>query len=977
MNVLKALKDRLAALLEAPAAVPPEALPLERLASSLGRLPQDPALLAEVTGLLGDGLTGGLLYRCHADLVLGALARALPSLDEVGRLALVTASLELRPITNDTLVRMVGWSLDAFGMTGADATAATIARWSLATQRMVYRWSSAMLQATALQTGELAALLAARGIVGQGGHPWDLWQDVVGYRGTVLMTPRMSPAVAHELTSMQRTEWLDQPWMFGAADSTFTLDEIEEDSTPQNMDDGRRIAYSLMRQRSPSTDFFGKSYAWHPRQTLEHVRAVTVEHGFDIVEPLAFDKSPRSLERHELDAPARALQARAVRAMARLEGQWPVDVTLRFCDGGDEGPLPLFELSMAASLKNDGTKWTVRVVSHDAEAVLSTLASHSKHMSTVSAPLLLSALAPAARRIEVEMPEGPYVLVGPAQLGAWRGDAAAVVPAPRARALPPPPPSSLLGVWRGHSTPDHYDEPQPLALELSHDGAWLRALATTSDFGPMELKGAFADGRVALRQDVPHRGYVLEAAWDEVTRTLTGRWAYGGSGGGVSLSIAPAPRHATAAELIAEVTQPWSSHVSIDLEALRFPGERAMLQALFDDEHFRVAYLESAAQRALGTEQMHLDAMLGRGATRLSRAMVPSAFRALDQVKAGLGLSDDVSLWVHNNATLNAFVTVDDSAKKGARAIAIHLTSGLLDVLDEVELQATLGHELGHVVFGAHDLALRLANTRMSGLVRDRYFALRRLQELSADRLSLLACADAKAVFVAQALLRTGITKRSLFGDVDAVVDNARAEVDHLLTTQAAKAQRSLLDTHPYTSLRTVALSLFARSQLFRSLRPQVSVRDPISDTQLAASLEKMAALLAVPDPQALPVDADATDRFVALATLWLLEADNGISVRELASLKGRPRVAPHLDDVLSWTHERRDTALVELRRAVMQALPLPAREQLVAELLLLVRADGVVHYAEASAVDEIGRLLELETPTFRRQMEELYRSAR
>jgi hypothetical protein len=345
-------------------------------------------------------MSGDLLARSHPDETIGALTRALPGLDAAGRLSLLHASLEMRPVANEALLRYVTFSLDALGMTQADAARAAVASWSVATQRVVYRWSCCMLQATALQTSELAALLASRGVAGQGGHPWDVWQDFVGYRGTVLITPRMSPTVAHELTQMQRTDWLDQPWMFGAAESTFTLDEIEEDSAPQNMDDGRRIAYSLMRQRTPWTDFFGKTYAWHPRQTLEHVRAVTVEHGFDIIEPLGFDKAPRGLERHELDEAPRALQARVVRAMARLDGQWPLDAALRFCDGGEAGPTPHFELTLSSSLKNDGSKWTIHMVPHDPEAVLATMARHSQHMSTPTVQLLLAQLWPHCARID-------------------------------------------------------------------------------------------------------------------------------------------------------------------------------------------------------------------------------------------------------------------------------------------------------------------------------------------------------------------------------------------------------------------------------------------------------------------------------------------------------------------------------------------------------------------------------------------------
>lgn len=970
------LADRLAKLLLREAPLPDPALPVERLAHALGALAGEPVRLGECTALLGDRLSGGLLYRTHKELVLERLERALAVLDVDGRTALLAAALELRPIDGEQLVRFARFALDALGLVAGRAAVARDG-WTLAQRRVAYRWSSTLLSATALHTTELATQFAERGVVGQGGHPWDVFSAFTGTRATVVITPRQSAAVARDLRDMSREDWLDTPWMFGAARSTFTLDEVDEDSSPRNMEDGRRISHSLIHQRAPSTDFFAKTFAWHPRQSIAHVRAVAAERGFDLLEPAEIDAAPRVLERHELDDSARALQARALRALARLDATTlPLDVALSFVADDDGSARGVVELNVGASFKNDGAKVQVCATLGDPDALVATLRDHATLVAPATLPLLLARLYGCCARVDVACPDGSRGAVAGAQVALW-DPAASRTAAPRtgrARARAPAP-ATVLGSWRGHGTPDHYPEPQPytLSFDVDEHGA-LTAQAETPDLGPVELLGVATEGRVALRQRGDSRLYVVEAAWDEHARTITGRWRYGDMGGALSLAQQAPPREASAAELLQELTAPWSSHVRLDLEALRFPGERALLEALFSDEHFRTAYLEGQAARAAGSQAMQLESMVGRGASQLTRAMVPSVFRALEVAKGALGLRDEVRLWVQNDASLNAFVSVDDGA------IAVHLTSGLIDTLSEVELQAAIGHELGHVLFGSHDLAIRLRGTRMSGDAQRCALALHRLQELSADRLSLIACADPHAVFQAQTMLRTGIKRRELLGGVEALFDAARAEVDRLRTLPKAHVA---FDSHPYSSVRTVALELFAHSSAFRALRPDAAVPGrQLDDAAVAAQLAGLAELLAVPAAPAGPVpasaSADAVPRFLALAALRLVEADQSIGVRELAALTQlHPRMADELQCVLAWSHERRDVEQLALRQAVNAALSVPEREQLLGALLTVVRADNVVQYAETSVVGDIGRLLELDTPSFRRLLDELYKSAR
>lgn len=963
------IKTQVERLLRGEGEITSTSLPVERLASALAALPSDPSRFAECRALLADGLTGGLLYRTHQDLVLTRIEMAIPALDAPSRFELLRAMLEMRPIESENLVRYVRLSLDALGFDGA-APASVCGAWSKEQHLVVYRWSNAMRYATSLQVGEIAALLAERGIQAEGGHPWDVFHSVVGYQPTVILTPRQSPTVRAELESMQRHDWLDMPWMFGGPEATFVIDEIEEDSSPENMSDGGRIAQSLMTQRSPSTDFFGKTYAWHPRQTLEHVQEVANEHGFDRVDAAPCDRVPRRLDRHELGPAARALQGRALRAMAALPpGALPIDLGLVFVQA-EEGARGVLELSMSTTFGSDGKKHLIQIALGDPDAIMAALREHARLLSPGALPLLLAKLFALSPELRVHAPDGPFVVVDRERVALWDPSASREQPAFEMDAADVHVPEALLGSWRGQITPDDWEDYQPAVLELFIGENGLRALATTPQVGTVEMVGSAAGGRVALRQSDPHAQYLIELAWEAEASTLTGRWRHYGMGGSLSLSKdASGPRDVPAEVLLDEITSAWSSCSRLDLDALRFPGERELLHTLFGDEHFRASYLESAKNRAVRTEAMQIDAMLGRGASLLTRAMLPSAFRALDASREALGLVGDVKLWVHNDFSLNAFVTVDEGS------IAIHFTSGLLEVLTEVELQAAIGHELGHVLFGTHDLAIRLQSTHMSGDSRLRYLALRRHQELSADRMSLVACADPHAVFVVQTMLRTGIRKRDLFGGVDALIESAKAEVDAL---RARPRSSVALDSHPYTAVRTVALDLFARSSAFRALRPDART-DSVDDATIAEELAALSALLDVPVVAAAPVDASRSiSRFTALAALRLVEADQTITVRELAALgKLDPALPDELREVLAWTHERRDVEILVLARDVNLALPVPDREQLLVKLLGVVRADNVVQYAETSIVQDMGQLLQVDTHSFRKTIDELYRGSR
>ena len=84
------------------------------------------------------------------------------------------------------------------------------------------------------------------------------------------------------------------------------------------------------------------------------------------------------------------------------------------------------------------------------------------------------------------------------------------------------------------------------------------------------------------------------------------------------------------------------------------------------------------------------------------------------------------------------------------------------------------------------------------------------------------------------------------------------------------------------------------------------------------------------------------------------------------------------LDRVLRWTHDRRAIEIHDLSREVVKAQSVAEREALLQPALLeVVRADNVVQYAETGVVERLGALLALDTHSFRKTMDDLYRGAR
>jgi hypothetical protein len=947
------------------------AMPVERLAFVLTHLPARPGDLAECAALLGDGLTGALLYETFPELTLSRLAAALESLSPADTFTLITATLWVRPLRQQDVGRYATMCFDAWGIRPGDDTLP--ARWSTEEKLVLYRWSTVLSQLHESEiVREVAGVVEAAGIPSVEANHVMSFRNWLGLRMAMVLTPAVSENVMHAFKEAGRADWDEMPWTIGTQESTVSTPEEEDDSSPENMNDGERGYEWLSSQRLPFPDFQANQYGWNPRQKVEDIRRMAVEDGIAILEPAARDQHPRAVPPREMTLATRKLQAKTLLELKALgRGELPVD--LRMTCVQDETQHTGLDFNVSRTFKTDGDKVLVRLFFHDPAPVVKALREAAAWLTPEGLPRVLARLHPHCSRMQVvcapkSMFASPanraalFFDVDSAVVRWWDPTATHAVARATAAEAPHDLASLPAGEWHGHYGEGSEEQLYPLRFHLVGEGSASTVVMPGENV--IEVDASLEGDRIALRQRDAMFPLMFEGEFNAEDGSLKGQWRSSYSGGTFSVARIDTGEEPelSAEELAKRALGGWASRVKVPLEALRFPGEVEHLRALFEVDEFRAEYLTSVKARRMRTQAKHLDAALGRGITQLTPAMLPGPFRALEAVVARLGFEGTVRLWLHADADINAFVTEDQGE------VTVHFTSGLLEVFDDVELQAVIGHELGHVLFGHHDLAMHLQNSAMSEQAKMRYFALRRYQELSTDRLGMLACGDPRAQLMAQTIMRTGIRKRELFGTADGILANARQEVEAL--RRRAHLSRGV-DTHPYASVRTVAAELFSRSALF-SGAGGASTDD--------AAFRELAQLLDMPTgSDARPHDgADGEGPFMVLAALRLAEADGGISAHEIKSLiELGPGVEAILDEVLGWSYERREVEIVANAARVRMVKPVPKREELLMKLLDVVRADKTTEYDETSQFNELGCLLGVDTPSFAKTLRELNKASR
>lgn len=182
----------------------------------------------------------------------------------------------------------------------------------------------------------------------------------------------------------------------------------------------------------------------------------------------------------------------------------------------------------------------------------------------------------------------------------------------------------------------------------------------------------------------------------------------------------------------------------------------------------------------------------------IAPAVTPTLYERLKSACARLSLPvSSVSAFIYSSPEVQA-----ECFGGGNDECVLRFSSALVDLLEEDEFEFVVGHELGHFLFQHREP--KEERFRES----PEYFLKRRAQEISVDRVGLLACASLDTAL--RALMKTvsGLTGRHLRFDVGSYI----SQLQKLESTPENHFDRN---THPSILIRSRALLWFSLSPGF------------------------------------------------------------------------------------------------------------------------------------------------------------------
>lgn len=258
----------------------------------------------------------------------------------------------------------------------------------------------------------------------------------------------------------------------------------------------------------------------------------------------------------------------------------------------------------------------------------------------------------------------------------------------------------------------------------------------------------------------------------------------------------------------------------ISTRAWEHPADRSALVALrklsgFDDVLRKLAGLVSERSVRL---------MFLATAVKTSERQFPELYDMVRDAAYVLDLAKVPDLYVTQDPTVNAMCI-------GIETPVVVVTSGLVELLDEEELRAVVGHEVGHAMSGhavyrtmllmLTNIAARIAWLPLGSLAITAVItALKewfRKAELSCDRAGLLAGQDLQASMRLLMKLAGGHNLAEM--NVDAFLEQAEEyEKAGDLRDGVIKLLQVLPQSHPFAVVRVAKLKKWAESDEYRSI---------------------------------------------------------------------------------------------------------------------------------------------------------------
>jgi Zn-dependent protease with chaperone function len=378
---------------------------------------------------------------------------------------------------------------------------------------------------------------------------------------------------------------------------------------------------------------------------------------------------------------------------------------------------------------------------------------------------------------------------------------------------------------------------------------------------------------------------------------------------------------------------------------LRCRGDRELAKQLLEERLVTrtVEQLEEQADKGPRGVRRQLLA----SALRLTPSMLPELAEMIEACRVALSVDIPLETYVYPSATFNAACVKPEKGR-----LFILLSSSLLEAFEGGELRFVLGHELGHHLFGHHDIPIGYiieGEDKPSPELALKLFSWSRYAEISADRAGAVCAADPDAV--ARALFRLASGLRGQM--VRVRIDEFAAQVDDVRLEDAEPGRGAPISdwfsTHPFSPLRVKALHAFATSEL-----AQAGGR---SLDELEGEVETLMALMEPSYLEERSEEAETMRRLLFAGAVAVADASDGISDKELATFEkffGQGSFSKQLD--VQAIKREIPHRISEAKARVRVA----RRVQVMRDLCLIARADGHAGSAEIEVMHGLARDLDI-----------------
>lgn len=333
---------------------------------------------------------------------------------------------------------------------------------------------------------------------------------------------------------------------------------------------------------------------------------------------------------------------------------------------------------------------------------------------------------------------------------------------------------------------------------------------------------------------------------------------------------------------------------------------------------------------------------------RLSRSMASGLHKMADLCVERLGIETPLELYAFSSPQFNAMCFKPEEGR-----VFIMFSSSLLEAFAEKELLFVMGHELGHHLYKHHDIPvgylLRGRKPPPANLALD-LFAWSRYAEVSADRAGAYCADDLQSVARALFRLASGVTSENV---VQFNLEDFLRQVDDMVAFDAEPGQgapmQDWFSTHPFSPLRVKALKEFHESELM--------IASGASKAELEVKVRDVMSLM---EPNYIEGKTDATKamrRLFIAGAMAVADSHGGVSDEEKAALK---TFFNNDLDIDKLNAQRLKDILPKRIASTRELVSHGQCMQVIRDLCLIARTDGVVVEPELSVLREIAKGLDI-----------------